>query len=205
MMNRMLVIILMLTWTMAAPAYADTADAYEASYEMELLGRFRDALKALDGVDTADRGEYVYHLRRGWLYYLAGDHRESVAAYEQAVALEPRAVEPRLGLMLPQMALHLWLDAETTAAAILSLDPKNYVASSRRAWVLYNLGRYDDAEVAYRQVLELYPSDVAMRSGLGWCLLQQELTEDAAAQFRIVLQVDPADSSAAAGLAAAGG
>jgi len=196
--------VLMLTWTVPAAA-DDTADAYRASNDLEDAGRYREALQALEDVAPANRGAYVYHLRKGWLTYLAGDYRNSVESYERAISLEPRAVEPRLGLMLPQMALHLWQDTEQTAADALALDPKNYLAGSRRAWALYNLGRYDDAEVAYRRVLELYPGDMDMRSGLAWCLLKQNLGVDAAAQFRIVLQVDPTHATAQEGLAASGG
>jgi tetratricopeptide (TPR) repeat protein len=183
----------------------ETADAYQASNDLEVAGQYREALEAMDGVAAADRGEYTYHLRCGWLHYLSGDHRASVAAYGRAVVAQPRAVEPRLGLMLPQMALHLWRDAEQTAGDTLALDPKNYLAGSRRAWALYNLGRYDEAEVAYRRVLELYPADVDMRSGLGWCLLKLDRPVDAATQFRTVLRVAPTDPTALEGLANSGG
>jgi tetratricopeptide (TPR) repeat protein len=203
MTTRMLLLALFLAAPLGALA-DETADAYQASNDLELAGRYREALQAMDGVPSTGRGEYVYHLRRAWLCYLAGDHRESVDAYRQAIAMAPRAVEPRLGLMLPQMALHLWVDAEQTAVDTLALDPRSYLAGSRRAWALYNLGRYDEAEVAYRRVLELYPGDTEMRTGLGWCLLKLDRGADSAAQFRQVLRVDPADASAQQGLAASG-
>jgi len=201
---RMILAALLLGWTFAASADA-TTDAYQASNDLETAGRYRQALQVLDDVPSADRGQYVYPLRRAWLCFLAGDHRDSVEAYRRAIALEPRAVEPRLGMTLPQMALHLWLDVEQTAADALALDPGNYLASSRHAWALYNLGRYDDAEVAYRRILALYPADVDLRSGLGWCLLKQDRGSDAATQFRTVLQVAPTHDTALEGLAASGG
>ncbi len=188
------------------PAAADAlADAYQGSYDLEADGRYREALVALDGVPEAGRDDYTFHLRRGWLSYLSGEHHDAVAAYRRAVTLEPRAVEPRLGLMLPQMALHLWLDAEQTAADVIALDPRNYLAGSRRAWALYNLGRYDEAEVAYRRVLDLYPGDADLRAGLGWCLLKQDRPGDAAIQFRSVLRVAPSHTTALEGLAISGG
>ncbi len=204
MTMRFLMPVLILLCASAASA-DETADAYQISNDLEAAGRYRQALEAMDGVAAADRDEYVYHLRRGWLHYLSGDHRESVASYRQAIAGAPRAVEPHLGLMLPQMALRLWRDAEQTGADALALDPKNYLAGSRRAWALYNLGRFDEAEVAYRRVLELYPSDVDMRGGLGWCLLELGRPVDAATQFRSVLRVAPTDATALQGLANSGG
>jgi len=204
MTPRVLILVMVLASPCAAQADA-AADAYLASNEAELEGRYRDALQAMDGVPADDRADYAFHLRRGWLSYLSGEHHESVDAYRQAVALEPRAAEPRLGLMLPLMALHLWLDVEQTTADCLALDPRNYLAGSRRAWALYNLGRYDEAEVAYRRVLELYPADTDMRCGLAWCLLKQDRPRDALGQFEAVLRVDPADASALQGLAASGG
>ncbi len=178
------------------------AAAYQASNDLEQAGKYRDALEVLEGLPEATQEAYVFRLRRAWLLYLAGDHRASIDAYGTAIEAEPGAVEPRLGMLLPQMALYLWLDAERTARGALELDPTGYLATSRHAWILYNLGRHGDAAEAYRAVLRLYPSDVDMQAGLGWCLIHQGKGEEAAGWFRAVLEVAPRHVTARQGLEA---
>lgn len=179
------------------------AAAWQASTSHETAGRYREALADLDELSQADRTDYVYLLRKGWLLYLSGEHRESIAAYEAAVVKEPKAVEPRLGLLLPQMALRLWVDAEATAREAQELDPGSYLAGSRLAWILFNLGRYPDAEAAYTDVLAHYPSDVEMKAGLAWSLLKQGNKAEAEKLFIEVLTRAPQYEIAVTGLTTA--
>ncbi len=179
---------------MAVPVTAQengAAAKYSQSYELEGRGEHTKALSMLESLPKDKRSGYVYHLRRGWLQYLSGKHDESVSSYKKATSAAPNAVEPKLGLMLPQMALRKWKDAVATGRAALKLDARNYLASSRLAWSLYNLGRYDEAEKYYRQMHELYPADVEMTAGLAWALLKQGDKSAAAKLFEQVLDVAP--------------
>lgn len=182
-----------------APARADDPGAYTKSYTLETQGRPRKALGALDAVSTAGKKTYFYNLRRAWLLYSSGDYQASIKSYRKASSLAPKAIEPLLGMMLPQMALRLWSDTADTARKVLRLDPKNYLARSRLAYSLYNLGRYADAEAAYRAVLEGYPGDIEMKAGLGWALLKQGKTAEAVRVFDAILAVAPAHASANTG------
>jgi tetratricopeptide (TPR) repeat protein len=190
---------------LAQPSSAAAADrdatAYQRSYEREAAGQYRAALKALGSVRGQDKS-YFLQLRLGWLRYRAGDHRAAVQAYRKAASLTPRAVEPWLGITLPQMALRLWKDAEQSARKALRLDANNFLANSRLAWTTYNLGRYSEAERLYNKVLRLYPSDLQMRAGLGWSLLKQGKKAAAVKAFAEVLSVSPKNPSATEGLRA---
>jgi tetratricopeptide (TPR) repeat protein len=177
--------------------------AYQDSYDLEARGAFDGALVALRKAPASEQTTYVFKLRQAWLQYLTGRHDAAIGTYRQAIALMPKAVEPRLGLMLPQIALRRWLDVEKSAREVLAMDPKNYLASSRLAWALYNLGRYPEAEKQYRAVLDGYPSDIEMQAGLGWSLLQAGQGEAAAGIFTQVLRVAPRHRSAADGVRAA--
>lgn len=190
------------TWSDARAEGAPDSDAWQRSYDAEVTGAYRDALDALQGLPEPGLESYMVQLRKGWLTHLCGDHRESIEAYRRAIAAEPEAIEPRMGILLPQMTLYLWLDAEQSAREGLELDPHNYTLLSRHAWILYNLGRYPEAEQAYRDVLRRYPSDVEMRAGLGWTLLKRQSLDEASATFQQVLQVAPKSASAQSGLAA---
>ncbi len=189
----------------AASAQADSGtNPWQRSYDLESQQSYQDALTALYAVPTARRG-YTWQLRRGWLLYLDGEHAEAIQAYQAATRLAPDAIEPRLGLLLPQLAERRWADAESTARAVLRLDRDNALANGRLAWALYNLGRHAEAEQAYQAALAAYPSDADLRAGLGWSQLQQGRTEQARASFQRVLEVAPEHEVAGEGVEALDG
>lgn len=178
--------------------------AFQRSYQFEATGDLRGALDALEKVGPEQELRYTLCLRRAWLNYCLGDHRKAIESYGLASQRAPSAVEPLLGLMLPQMAIRLWRDAEQTGRRVLKLDPKSYLGQSRLAWTLYNLGRYPEAEKTYAAVLEGYPADVEMRVGLGWALLKQSKLAEARREFAVVLAIAPTHLSASQGMQATG-
>ena len=190
----------------SAPALAqgsNPADSYKRSYALEASGKYADALAAITPMATKLRSSYFFQMRLGWLRYLAGKHAASVTAYKMAAALKPAAVETHLGMTLPLIATRQWKDAETAAKSALRLVPGNYLATTRLAWIQYNLGRFADAERTYRAVLKRYPSSLEMNAGLGWALLKQERKVEAASLFLAILTRSPEYATAKAGLAAA--
>lgn len=190
----------------ALPATAQaTPEVWSRSYALEAQGNARGALEALDTLAASERAGYLFHLRRAWLLYSVGRYEESITTYRAAETDSPAALEPRLGELLPLLALRRWTEAETRARDVLSRDADNYLANRRLALALYNLGRFEQAEQVYRQVLAGYPSDLEMLSGVGWCAVRRGRREEAAAAFRQVLSVSPEDATARAGLTAAGG
>jgi tetratricopeptide (TPR) repeat protein len=188
-----------------AGADGGAADQFQLSYDREAQGKLPDALAAMDALPAPQQAGYVAQLRRGWLLYGLGRSPEAIDAYGKAIALEPRSVEARVGVLLPAMALRRWTDVEAGAREVLKLDAGNYLGNLRLAFALYNEGRYPEAEGVYRRLAEAYPSDVEVRSGLGWSLLKAGKGSDAAAEFRAVLDVAPRNVLAAQGLKAASG
>lgn len=186
----------------AAVAFAQPVpELYRTSYALEAKGDHAGALEAMDRVSAAGVTDYVATLRRGWLLYLVGRYTESVAAYGRAMTLEPKAVEPKLGAMLPAMALRRWKDAEKLGADVLAVSPGDYLALSRTAFIHYQQSRWDQAERFYRQALAFYPASVEMQLGLAWTQLKQGKKDAARAGFERVLQVAPDSTSAQEGLA----
>jgi len=118
------------------------------------------------------------------------------------VELEPKAVEPRLGLMLPLMALRRWAEAEKAGQQVLGTAPGDFTAQSRIAFIHYSQGRFADAESWYRKALGGFPSNVEMRAGLGWSLLKLGNAAAARAEFERILVIAPDHASAKEGLAA---
>jgi tetratricopeptide (TPR) repeat protein len=195
-----------LLFSLTGPARAQsTADLFLASYDSEAAGKLAEAEAALDRMPAGKKDGFVVALRRGWLLYRQGKHADAIDAYQQAIEKEPRAVESRLGILLPQLALRRFTDAETQARAVLRLDPANYLATLRLAFACYSLHRYDEASALYRKLHDLYPSDVEVDSGLGWSLLKEGKTAEALRIFREGVEVSPRHALLKEGLKAAGG
>ncbi len=181
------------------------AELIQRSYDSEATGRLADSLSVLDQLSAPRRDAYVVTLRKAWLLYRLGRYAESTEVYVRAIALAPAAVEPRLGILLPYLALRRWSDVENQARAILKLEPGNYLATLRLAFACYNLQRYAESTALYRKLIDLYPGDVAVRGGLGWALLKLGKYPEASAEFRNILEIAPRNELAKEGLKATGG
>jgi tetratricopeptide (TPR) repeat protein len=185
----------------ALGAPATTPDLYRQSYVHESRGEIYAAVNDLEEIGKLGPTNYVWSLRKGWLHYLAGQYDQAVSLYDAAIALEPKAIEPRLGVLLPLMALKRWKEAEDQAALVLSMSPGEFTATSRLAFIHYTQGRFGKAEAFYRQALVAYPANVEMRTGLAWSLLKQSKPTEARAEFERVLAFAPDQPSAKEGLA----
>lgn len=183
-------------------AFAGVPDTYRESYQAEADGEIRRALTTLDTLPSDEKASYIHNLRRAWLLYLLGEHDASARAYDEASGVSPRALEPRLGKLLPLLAAHRWTEAERVASAILETSPDTTAARARRAWAYFNLGRYADAEKDYRYVLTRYPSDLEMQAGIAWCRLKRGDRDGARKEIDAVLRVAPDHPAANAALAA---
>ena len=172
--------------------------ALKASYEAEAKQDYEAAIQAL--AIPAAANHYISQLRLGWLGYCNKNYPESISHYNQAVQLAPFALEPLLGLMLPQMAAGKNDDAFRTAQTILRRDPNNYTALSRTAWLLYLRRDYSQAALTYRKLVALYPTDTEMLLGLGYALKMAGERTEATQQFRTVLMLSPDNSRALEGL-----
>jgi len=172
--------------------------ALKSSYEAEAQQDYKASIKALVVHEAA--GSYIAQLRLGWLGYCSGDWSESISHYKQAVQLAPFAVEPLLGQMISQQAAGSNDDAIRTAQAVLRLDPANYTAISRTAWMLYLKRDFKQAASAYRKLVSLYPTDTEMLLGLGFSLKSAGEKNASVPYFRTVLLLSPNNARALAGL-----
>jgi tetratricopeptide (TPR) repeat protein len=187
---------------LAAPAAApppptsESSTLYQESYDTEALGKFDDALGALNRLPQPQRDSYVAHLRRGWLLYRLARHADSIGSYAAAIGREPSAIEARVGVLLPLMALKRWPEVETGSQEVIKRDPENYLATLRLAFAMFNLKRYAEAEPLYRKLFVLYPGDLDVRTGLGWTIFKMGKASDAAKVFAEVLEISPKNASA---------
>jgi tetratricopeptide (TPR) repeat protein len=173
---------------------------YQQSYEEEARGNYQEAIWVLTQANRAGDNSYLYHLRLGWLQYLAGKYPESVNSYRKAAIIGKDSIEAKLGLMLPLMAQGKWSDAEKVGREILSVDQLSFLANSRLAFIYYNLKQYKEAEAHYRKILSYYPGDIEMQAGLAWSLLKQDKKEQAEKVLSEILRYVPNHVSANAGI-----
>ena len=93
---------------MLADEASKIPEYFETSFNHESRGNYVGALNSVLRILRIDHRNYTAMLRAGWLAYLKGDYKNSIDYYRKAVLLEPKAVEPKLGLMLPLMASKEW-------------------------------------------------------------------------------------------------
>src|SRR5437016_7951382 len=179
-----------------------TASLYRESYAAEARQDYTTALGKMREIKQVSGATYFVTLRLAWLSYLAGDFKASAADYTEAIADNPKAVEPKLGLTLPLLADRNWRDLEKACRDVLAIDPHNAIALSRLGMAYYWNNNYADAVATYRRLSADYPSDLDHQTGLGWALLKMGRTAEARQLFETVLALSPDNDNAKQGLAA---
>ena len=178
----------------------NTPQLFDLSFMQEAKGDYAGALTSMAGIIEKMPENYIAVLRCGWLNYCKGSNDEAVGYYIKAIKLAPGAIEPRLGIMLPLMALKAWRSVETYAHDVLSMTPDNYAALSRLAFVFYTQGKYGKALKLYLHLAKLYPSDVDMKLGVALTYLKMGNKSDAARLFREIVLIYPQNIKANEGL-----
>ncbi len=198
---RLLVILIVVLFCLSTGAWGQSIpQSYQQSYDEEAKGNYSEAILILQRAERAGDTSYLYHLRLGWLQYLAQKYSASVNSYRKAVNMNKDSIEAKLGLMLPLMAQGKWSDAEKVGKEIISVDKLSYLVNSRLANIYYNLKLYQDSETYYKKVLLYYPGDIEMEAGLAWSLLKQNKKEAAEKVFNEILRYAPNHVSANAGI-----
>ncbi len=184
-------------------AAALSATPVQDSYTLEGERNFAKALELMEGLAASEPRNYLAHLRAGWLAYLSGQYVKSEVFYRKALVIAPDSIEPRMGLMLPLMALGRYVEAETAGRSGMEKDPKNYTIRSRLAQIYYLSGQFAASEKMYGELSTDYPSDGEMLLGLGWAQLKQGKKPQAKETFGRAGQVLPGNPRVTEGLKAA--
>lgn len=192
--------VFLFSWATLCAQEQSTPELFEISFAFESQGNYPAAVNSAMTIVNKNAKNYTAHLRVGWLYYLEGLYKESVAFYKKAESLAPAAIEPLEGELLPLMAMKDWSGAEKIALEIRKSDPGNYRAGSRLAYILFSQARYSDAVKMYDEVLKRYPSDLDMKLGLGWTYLRMGNNKKAAEYFLDVLEVRRNNPNALSGM-----
>ncbi|MEM7182570.1 MAG: tetratricopeptide repeat protein [Spirochaetota bacterium] len=180
-----------------------TADSIRDAYNLEKKKSYAKALKIYERLCSEDAHNYFFHLKAGWLAYLSGRLSKSVNFYNKAIIIESGAIEPRIALLKPLIALGKYKQAQATAKSVLRLDSKNYIARSRIAYSLYLSGQFRGAEKYYISLVYDYPTDVEMLIGLGWTYLRRGKKRSAREVFQRARNIQPENTRILKGLVSA--
>lgn len=172
--------------------------AFVQSYELEANKNYESAINAINGQYNAN--SYEINLRLGWLYYLAGKHKESVSFYQKASSIMPASIEPLWGIINPLTKLENWSEIEKTYSSILKLDPKNTQAGYYLGLIYYYRKDYIRAKKQFDIVLNLYPFNYNYMLMSAWTNYFLGNKNEASVLFNKTLLYTPNDKSALEGL-----
>jgi tetratricopeptide (TPR) repeat protein len=175
-----------------------TVAAYSRSIEKEKRKDYLGALKCI--LDLKDSTSYENNLRLGWLYYKAGLEKKSLTYYGNAISINPKAIEPKIGFRYPAALVEDFTHLIEQDKKILDIDPNNKSTNSNLA-LIYNYNKeYAKAIPHLQKVIKHYPFDYDNNLALAWAYLQSGKNNEAEKHFNIVLLYAPADPSAIEGL-----
>jgi len=147
------------------------------------------------------------HLEEGKEFYRSDQDDQAVAAFEQAIKLDPDLAEGyfRLGLALDAVTKET--EAEAAYKKAVEKYKKYLEANNKDAEAHYNLGQayaglhlYEEAIKEYRQATHLKEDDADMFCDLGNALVRLARYDEAVAAFNKSLEIDPENYRAEDGL-----
>lgn len=147
---------------------------------------------------TRDRSQAKSLLEKGKQLYRDDQDTEAVAAFEQAVALDPDLAEGHFRLGLGYEALDKRDEAETEYKKAVETYKKHLDGNPDDAEAHYNLGQtyanlaqYSEAIREYRQATRLKTDDPDIYYDLGVAHTKLAQYEPASAAFSKALEIDP--------------
>ncbi len=151
----------------------------------------------------SDQDRAVSWNNLGKVYYALGHRAEAMAAYEQAMKLDPAYAWPynNLGVVYANQGdYEAALTLYRQAIARHNFDREEAVSWDNLANVLTSLGRYEEAITAYRQAVDLHPAYVIAWNSLGNVYQGVARYPEAIAAYQQALKLEPNSALAWNGL-----
>jgi tetratricopeptide (TPR) repeat protein len=193
---------LCIAFTFTFCVYVNAQDAMQAafakSYSYEKGELYAQAIDELRKVYQA--GHYEVNLRLGYLYYLAGQYQESIGYYTKAMELQPKCIQAKLGMTLPQAAIKKWETVMNLYEEILAIAPSSSYVSYKLGLLHYDRKNYVQAYKCFELVYTLYPFDYEGLLMMGWVNVKLGKKAEAKEFFNKTLLISPHDKSALEGL-----
>lgn len=184
------------------PALADPAtlgNLSATSAKAEEAKDYPTAIARMKEFEKTGGDAFYAALRLGWLHHGSGDYSAALRYYRKAVTCQPGSLNARLGVFNAATALKDPRRTAQAAAAVLDLEPTNYVALMGLAGLHFAQRQYSSAAADYSRVLVSYPDDPDALSGAAWSALHAGDKAAARERFDLLLGRDPAYPKAADG------
>jgi tetratricopeptide (TPR) repeat protein len=154
--------------------------------DLEKAIRYYQALLAL----YPDNG--AAHNNLGWFYFQMGRYGESVAAYQEAIRVDPAFLLTYDGLNRIYLYHQLDIDAAIDMCnQQLGYDDRHLWAHDNLGWAYFGKGEYEKAQEAFQKALAINPDSTMEMYRLGHAQRMAENYPAALATYQKILTVDP--------------
>jgi tetratricopeptide (TPR) repeat protein len=158
-----------------APVVVTFADA-DSAYRS---GQYQDAVRLFSAYGERHPGNAGAQYMIGLSSWKAGDLKSADAAFDRALALDPKHEKALLNSSRVLIDLGRYDDALDRLNSVLEIDSTSSVARRLQGRVLEHQGDIDGAIDAYQQAVLADEQDAWAMNNLGLILIQQGRAEDA--------------------------
>jgi tetratricopeptide (TPR) repeat protein len=142
---------------------------------------------------TGRASSHIYNLL-GWCYDRQHDYEESVAAFEQAIELEPRNESNYVDLGIVLLNTGHYAGALAVAQRAAESLPPSYRVYTLKGMIEIRMHYYTDAVKSYARAAELNPSGAEASVGLARSQWAAGMASEALATFEEALKKFPRDA-----------
>jgi tetratricopeptide (TPR) repeat protein/SAM-dependent methyltransferase len=136
-------------------------------------------------------GSALYHSNLGACYRALNRTDEAIAAFREAVRLQPQFVGARYNLAMALEAAGSLNEALGAYDEVLRIDPRCVDALNNRGALLSSLGRAEEAVASYRRAVECRPGGAGLHYNLANALSRCARYEEAAHEYREAVRINP--------------
>jgi serine/threonine protein kinase/Tfp pilus assembly protein PilF len=133
----------------------------------------------------------IFHAKRGDLLYDLKRDEEALAAYEQAVQLDPHLALAYEGKGNALYYCNRFEEALAAYEQAIQLDPHLAKAYDGKGWALWHLKRYEEALKAFDSATDLDSHNFSAHHGKGNVLFELRRYQEAAAAYQEAIRRKP--------------
>ena len=174
--------------------------AFNESIKLESDGKIDKAIEPLLKIYNTAKENYLITLRLGWLYYQKKDYPRSKDYYSEAIRLNPKSIDAKLGLTLPLSALNEWNKVKELYLDILKSNSMDYTANLRLGQIYLQNGDYNNAKKHLEIAYNTFPSYYEPNLSLGWTYYYLGIRDKAKILLTQALMLSEGDKLASEGL-----
>jgi len=175
-----------------AEAYAGLCDSYLGHYRIEFDPvQYQHAETACQqALELDSRDPWVY-IALGNLYRYSGKYGEAINEFDQALAINPNAVDALIGLGETYQLDNKPQQANDTLLKAIKLQPNYWRGYMSMGSFLFSAGRFDEAIPYYRRIAALMPDNAEIFNDLGAAYFMINEFESAAEYLQMSLERAP--------------